>query len=299
MCVKLNRKFFGAGWVSLIGFALMLSACSSAPAAPINPNPRAATPAGNFCKLSVVGNQIQDEHGKLVVLHGANIPTIAEMAASTQPSLQRLQDLADAGAKIVRLPVDDAELVPTFVPEKLAPLIEQANKLGMVVVVRFRNNTEKPVNAQADDAEEFLRLVLSYPIGYTPGLWFEPFDKPINHPRNRGATQAMVDVVRGLKSEAIFLITNIEEDSKDPAKLLRGSNLVYGIYDTEHTINYPTATAPFMLPNWLNSRVPVDDLMVGVIAQSYEKDSPGLNGEIVRKYWQAQNAKYQNNLLGC
>ena len=240
----------------LIGLALALSACSSAPAQPINPTTRGAQQPAKFCRLSVVGNQIQDERGNLVVLHGANIPTIAEMATSPQFSSQRLQDLADAGAKIVRLPVDDAELVPTFVPEKLTPLIEQANTLGMVVVIRFRNNTEKPVNAQADDAEEFLRLVLSYPIGHAPGLWFEPFDQPIKHARNRGATQAMVDVVRGLKSEAIFLISNMEEDSKDPAKFLRGSNLVYGIYDTEHTINYPTAKAPFMLPSWLNRSVP-------------------------------------------
>ncbi len=285
----------------LLFIALIASACSSLPATPI---PTAQTRQGptqvaNFCKLKVVGNQIQDARGNVFVLHGANVPTIAEMEASPEKPAQRLQDLADAGAKMVRLPVDESELLPTFVPEKLAPVIEQANKLGMVIVVRYRNNPQKTLNTQADEAEEFLRLMLSYPIGFVPGLWFEPFDQPIPHARNRGATQAMVDVVRGLKSDAIMLITNIEEDSKDPAKLLGGSNLVYGIYDVEHVSFYPTSKAPFMYPSWLNRSVAEDDFKIGVIAESYEKGSAGLNGKILRNYWQKQNTKYGNNLLGC
>ena len=282
---------------SLILFALILSACSSNPKTLIQTT--RSKPGTNFCKLQVVGNQIQDAHGNVFVLHGANVPTIAEMEASPQKPMQRLQDLANDGAKIVRLPVDENELIPSFVPEKLTPVIEQANKLGMVVVVRYRNNPKKTLNTQADEAEDFLRQMLSYPIGFVPGLWFEPFDQPIPHPRNRGATQAMVDVVRGLKSDAIMLISNMEEDSQDPAKLLSSTNLVYGIYDVEHASHYPTNKAPFMYPSWLSRSVADDEYKIGVIAQSYQKDSAGLNGEVLRKYWQAQNAKYGNNLLGC
>lgn len=286
---------------SLMFMALMVSACSTAPTAPIPTTPprQALTPTPSFCKLNVVGNQIQDARGNVFVLHGANVPTIAEMEASPQQPTQRLQDLADAGAKIVRLPVDESEMLPTFVPEKLAPVIAQANALGMVLLVRYRNNPQKTLNTQADEAEEFLRQLLSYPIGLVPGLWFEPFDQPIPHARNRGATQAMVDVVRGLKSDAIMVITNIEEDSKDPTKLLGGSNLIYGIYDVEQMSVYPTSTVPFVFPNWLNRSVAEDDLKMGVIAQSYDKGASGLNGAVLRNYWQAQNAKYGNNLLGC
>jgi hypothetical protein len=291
---------------SLIIFALLISACSPSPITS-TPIPRTQpTTAANFCKLNVVGTQIQDARGNVFVLHGTNLPTIAEMEASPQKASQRLQDLADAGAKLVRLPVDESELLPTFVPEKLGPVIEQANALGLVVIVRYVNNPQKTLNTQADEAEDFLRLVLSYPVGYSAGLWFEPFDQPISNPdgpgphaRNRGATQAMVDVVRGLKSDAIMLITNLGEDAKDATKLLGGKNLIYGIADIEQMSAYPTDKAPFVFPNWLSRSVAEDDLKIGVIAQSYDKSSSGLNGEILRNYWQRQNAKYGNNLLGC
>jgi hypothetical protein len=298
MLTQLNRASFSFHAGALIVFAFIFTACSSATATPI-PQTRLPTQAAAFCKLKVVGNQIQDTKGNVFVLHGANLPTIAEMEASPQKPPQRLQDLADAGAKLVRLPVDESELLPTFVPEKLRPVIEQANQLGLVIVVRYRNNPQKTLNTQADEAEDFLRLVLSYPVGYSPGLWFEPFDQPIPHARNRGATQAMVDVVRGLKSESIMLITNIEEDSKDASKLLGGNNLVYGITDMELMSAYPTDKVPFVFPNWLSRSVAEDDLKISVIAQRYEKGAEGLTGKILREYWQKQNAKYGNNLLGC
>lgn len=277
--------------------AALLTACVQPPA--VTEQSATPTTATQFCNLRVEGNQIVDEKNRTVVLHGANVPTIAEMNASDQKPEQRLKQLAEAGAKIVRLPVDESELLPAFVPGTLVPVIESANRLGMVVVVRLRNNPENGINEQADEAEAFMRQIMVYPVSMSSGVWLEPFDKPVGSVKERSTLQSLVDVVRGYRRELIVLISNtgwMIDGSGTP--LIAGDNIVYGA-DVENMKKFPLKQVPFVFPNWMSRSVAEDDLGIGIIATSYDPTSEGLNGKILREYWQRQNAKYGNDLLSC
>ena len=283
-------------------FGLLAACAQPAPVIERGATPAATTRATGtvpFCQLRVEGNQILDSRNRPVVLHGANLPTIAEMNASAQKPEQRLTQLAEAGAKIVRLPVDEDELLPAFVPATLIPVIETANRLGMVVVVRLRNKPNEELNTQADEAEAFMRQLMVYPISMTSGLWLEPFDKPLNDPKERNTVQSMVDIVRAYRRELIVLVSNsgwMLEGSGTP--LITGGDIVYGA-DVENMNLYPLKQAPFVFPDWMSRSVADDGLGIGIIAASYDAASEGLNGKVLREYWQRQNAKYGNDLLSC
>ena len=284
--------------MSAVCAAGLLAACAQPnPSAERRATPAAATPS--FCQLRVEGNQIVDEKNRPVVLHGANLPTIAEMNASAQKPEQRLKQLAEAGAKLVRLPVDESELLPAFVPGTLVPVIESANRLGMVVVVRLRNNPENGINEQADETEAFMRQIMVYPVSMSSGVWLEPFDKPVASVKERSTLQSLVDVVRGYRRELMVLISNtgwMIDGSGTP--LITGGNIVYGA-DVENMNKFPFKQAPLVFPNWMSRNVAEDDLGIGIIATSYDPTSEGLNGKILREYWRRQNAKYGNDLVSC
>lgn len=277
-----------------------LAACNTQAVVPATPIVSGAS--ARFCGLKVVGNQIQTELGDGVVLHGANLPTLSEIEASAYPIHQRLQDLADGGAKIVRVLVEPTELLPDFVPGKLLPVLERVNALGLVAIVGMRNNPEATLNKQVDAAEHFFRLVLSYPSGNAAGVWLEPFPHPIKHFKAHSVSQRMVDVVRGLQNDKIVFISNTNWFYEGENRtLLTGGNVVYGIdaADSERLGQFPLDQAPFLYANWLSRSVAEDHLRVGVIAQRYEKDAEGLTGKVLREYWRKQNALYGNDLLAC
>jgi len=220
----------------------MLSACATRPLA------LAATPTPvvpQFCQLRVEGAQIKDGNDNVVILHGATLPTLTEMEASDQPSEQRLRALADAGAKAVRLLVDDAELTPTFVPAKVSPFIDQANGLGMLVILAFRNQAQGTVNDQADSAEDWLRLAMAY-LRASPGVWFEPFTSPINTPKYEDIAQRMVDVMRGYRAEQVIVITDPAWLKTPGSAPLTGGNVAYRV---DALAGWPVDAAPFVLTN--------------------------------------------------
>jgi hypothetical protein len=218
----------------------MLSACATRPLA------LAATPTPvvpQFCQLRVEGAQIKDGSGNVVILHGATLPTLNEMEASDRPSEQRLRALADAGAKVVRLLVDDAELTPTFVPAKVSPFIDQANGLGMLVILAFRNQAQATVNDQADAAEDWLRLAMGY-LRASPGVWFEPFTSPINTPKYEDIAQRMVDVMRGYRAEQVIVIADPAWLKTSGSAPLTGGNIAYRV---DALAGWPLDAALFVL----------------------------------------------------
>jgi hypothetical protein len=122
----------------ILALMLLLSvSCARNDAAPLPAETlQAATAqAALFCNLRVDGRWIKTPSGQTVVLHGASVPTIAEMEASPTTPQAHLRDLAAAGASVVRLPVDEREVTPTFVPAKVGPFVDEANRLGIVVVL--------------------------------------------------------------------------------------------------------------------------------------------------------------------
>ena len=205
---------------------LTLAACGKPQGVVITPEP------SSMCAMNVAGAVVQDAQGRPLALHGASLPALKDLPAPEK----NLQELSQRGAKIVRLNITESEIMPTFVPGQVQPFVAQANRLGMVAVLsRVNNPSAKPDN-QADDAEDWMRLALSY-LKNSPGVWLEPFTQPIagaNSKRQKAIAQRMVDVVRGLGVDDIVLISNADWLlDPDPATSapLQGKNVVYGLAD--------------------------------------------------------------------
>ena len=233
-------------WLAIAPLAL--SACSSRPLAlPATPTP--AVP--QYCRLRVDGRWIKDAVGNTVILHGASLPTLDEMETGGPSPEQRLAQLAEAGGRVVRLAVDDPELTPTFVPAKLSPFIDRANALGMLVIVSFRNNPKTTVNSQADEVEDFLRLMMTY-LRNAPGVWFEPIGVPIDTPKWPGIAQRIVDIARGYNADNVLLFGNPIwlRDGRGP---LSGANVAYGVESLE---GWPRDAAPLLVLDYAGQDLP-------------------------------------------
>lgn len=206
-----------------------------------------------FCKLHVDGRWVKDAQGNIVILHGANLPTLTDMQASERKPEDRLRQLAAAGARVVRLAVDQREITPTFVPAKVSPFVDQANALGILVILVYRNDTKETVNTQADNAEDWLRLTLTYLLN-APGVWFEPFDTPIDTPKWQAINQRMVDIVRGFRADNVVVIGNPTwlKDAGAAASL-DGRDIVYSV---ESLGGQPLDAAPFVLMGFDGANMP-------------------------------------------
>lgn len=228
--------------------------------------PQAAAPASApLCIMRVSGGQVQDPQGRALVLHGATTPALRDM-----PNPEAiLQELSQRGAKLVRLPIYDPEQTPTFVPAKVQPFVAQAANLGMVTVLSWQNDPSAKPDDQADLAEDWLRLSLTY-MRNTPGVWLESFANPIqtaNAKRQKAIAQRMVDVVRGFGGDNIILVSNADWlVDPDPAlnAPLQGSNVVYGVADAAKAQQISARGLPVVL--MALAAQPAQPLPVGSIA---------------------------------
>lgn len=185
------------------------------------------------------------------------------MAHSDRDVAQRLRNLAQAGARIVRLPVDPSEITPTFVPSAVSPFVDQANALGMLVVLAYRNDLGQTVRKQGEAAEEWLRLVLTY-LRNEPGVWLEPFARPIATPKWRAMNQRMVDVARGYRADNIIVVRAPDWLRKASREPLVGERIVYAVSSLE---DWPLDDAPFILTDFDGAGVQaVQDARVWSIA---------------------------------
>ncbi len=189
---------------------------------------------------------MKDARAGIVVLHGATLPSLAEMAAGDRPAEERLRALAEAGARVVRLPVDPSEITPTFVPAVVSPFIDRANALGILVILAYRNDLEETVRKQGEAAEEWLRLALTY-LRNAPGVWFEPFARPVATPKWRAMNQRIVDVARGFRANNVVVV-NAPDWLRDASSApLTGSNVVYAASSLD---GWPLDALPFILSDF-------------------------------------------------
>ena len=223
---------------------VMLMGCTARPLT-VQSTP---TPArAQFCTMRVDGRFVKDEAGTKLVMHGAQLPTLTEMIESDRQPEQRLRELAAGGAKVVRVLVREHELSPTFVPATLSPFIDQANALGLLVILAYDNDTDfgstSKINDIAEKAEDWLRLAMTYLLK-SPGIWYEPFvAPPAQSPKWPAVAQRMVDVMRGFGADTVMLI---DEPAwlKRGGALLKGGNVAYSVASLE---GYPINDAPFVL----------------------------------------------------
>ncbi|MCS7056173.1 MAG: glycoside hydrolase family 5 protein [Thermoflexales bacterium] len=221
----------------------LLCACSGRPLV-VSATPTPVVP--QYCTLRVEGRRIVDAGGRVVVLHGASLPSLAEMAQSDRDAAQRLEELAAAGARVVRLPVDQREITPTFVPAVVSPFVERANALGMLVILAYRNDLNETVRKQGEAAEDWLRLALTY-LRNAPGVWFEPLARPIATPKWRAMNQRMVDVARGFNADNVIVVNRPDWLQRAPREVLAGSNVVYAVPTPN---GWPLDVAPFILTDF-------------------------------------------------
>jgi len=185
---------------------------------------------------------VKGARGEVVILHGAQLPTLTEMAASDRKPAWWLNALAGAGARVVRLPVDQGEITPTFVPAVVSPFIDQANAQGMLVILAYRNDLRQTVRDQGEAAEDWLRLALTY-LRNVPGVWFQPFEQAISTPKWQAINQRMLDVVRGFRADNVVVVHQPDWLRQAPRALLNGSNVVYSVADLS---GWPLDEAPFI-----------------------------------------------------
>lgn len=228
-----------------------MCACTARPLV-VTATPTPETPP--YCKLHVAGRWVRDAEGNIVILHGADLPTLSEMKASAENPNRRLRQLAEAGARVVRLPIASQEITPTFVPAVVSSFIEQANALGMLVILAYRNDGHDSVRNQGNDAEEWLRLMLTY-LRNVPGVWLQPFTSSIDTPKWRAINQRMVDVVRGFPADNIVVIAHpLWLRTDGAAEVLDGDNVVYAVdapngrsRGGEALDDWPLDAAPFVV----------------------------------------------------
>lgn len=231
---------------------IVLSGCASRPlTVQATPTPAVA----QFCSLQVDGPHVKDEAGKELVLHGAQLPTLTEMNESDRKPEQHLKELAAAGAKAVRILVRENEMTPTFVPAVLSPFIDQANALGMLVILAYDNDVDfssnSKINDVAEKAEDWLRLAMTYLLK-SPGIIYEPFNAPpVQSPKWSAIAQRMVDVVRGFGANTVMLIDE-PVWLKDGGALLKGGNVAYSVSSLD---GYPAGDAPFVVQPFDGSNV--------------------------------------------
>lgn len=235
------RRLLWPAWVVLM---VVLSGCAARPlTVQATPTPAVA----QFCTMRVEGGSIKDVAGTALVLHGAQLPTLTEMIESDRKPDQRLDELAAAGAKVVRILVREREMTPTFVPAVLSPFVDRANALGMLVIIAYDNDTDFSTRGKLNDvsekAEDWLRLAMTYLL-QSPGIVYEPFNvPPAESPKWPAIAQRMVDVVRGFGAQTVVLISE-PVWLKDGGELLKGDNVAYTVASLE---GYPTDDAPFVV----------------------------------------------------
>ena len=254
----------------------------------------ATPPVPTFCALKVNGATLQDVNGNSVVLHGATLPTLRAMEASGESPAARVRTLADAGAKLVRLPVTDEEFNAPFMPEKVLPFADVANQLGMVVILSWQQPTEnRTAKKQAEEIEDWLRNAIIY-LADRPGIWLDPFNQPLDMPvgRQRAVAQRMADVLTGYRYKNLVLINNptwFLDGDPEHSKPLSGNNAIYGVADLSSLARYPTERVPFISTALDDpSRAPVN---IGTIVVDASNISQPL-----KTFWQAQS---KNDLRNC
>ena len=276
---------------------MVLSACAR-PAGVAVP-----TAAPVVCDIHVKGRWIVGSADEPLTLNGANLPTLTEMEAGSYPAESRLHDLAAAGATMVRLRVDFREVSPTFVPAKVAPFVQQANQLGMVVLLGWSTVISGSVDDLVDDAEDWVRQEFTY-LSNNPGVWFDLYDgmQDVSPTRQRNIAQRLVDVARGYRANNIIVVNDpVWLLETDPAinKSLPGGNIVYGLDGRTGAKvglkqagagnGYDVTKYPFIVTRWDGDTADLASLgalKVGALAGSVANPVPSALAD----YWKANRA---------
>ncbi len=183
--------------------------------------------------MHVAGAQIVDESGNALILHGANLPPISEQEKAGENPVANIDALAAQGAAVVRLAVIESELTPFYVPQKLVPVVARANDAGVVLILSWRNDPTKKLSSQADDIEDFVRL-LSPALRGVNGVWFDPIHQPLDQPpgKQRAVAERMINVLRGLADDRIVVINHASWLNGSDASInmpFAQTNVVYGV----------------------------------------------------------------------
>ncbi len=230
----------------LLAGMLLLALCACQPAPPT------AAPVdwvqGSYCALTVEGNRLTDGAGKTLDVRGANLPSLAAMQAGGIDPIVRVRSLATAGARAVRLRVEQKENDVEYAVVRLMPFVKAANEAGVLVLLASDTALSNYNHDQFDQAEAWSREIGVY-FGTNPGVWLEPIAsiKTIPPLRRKNVWQRIVDVTRGFRYQNVIMISEpvwLAEGDPTLASPLFGANILYGL------------RTPSELPVAVRARVP-------------------------------------------
>ncbi|MCW1969553.1 MAG: hypothetical protein KIH69_015685 [Anaerolineae bacterium] len=240
--------------ICALATSLVLAACAS-PTVPVRPT---ATP--NFCQTFTEDRWVKNASGNVVIIQGANLPTLSDMEKGGPSALDRLTDLAARGATAVRLQISKKEISQTFIPLKVLPFVHAANQLGLLVILAWDDVIEEVNNPQITATEEWIRQLIIY-LPNEPGVWLDPISEMRSIPmaRRRNVAQRYLDLMRGYRlpnvvviNEAFWLLENDPELNKP----LQGGNIVYGLRKLDQPAQWPLDKYPFLITDWDGAAYP-------------------------------------------
>lgn len=231
--------------VLIAGLALCLASLTACGGA-------APTTSGGpaFCRLKVDGAHVALPNGQALTLRGVSVPSLTAMEAAGVVAVARVRALAAAGARMIVLAVEDAEITPTFFPERLAPVLQAATEEGVIVILSYQNRVGVAnrglSNAELDHAEDFINLAMAYARN-APSVWVDPLQGIDEIPlaRRRNVTQRLVDLVRGRGADNIIVIRE-PLWLREGGEPLSGGNVVYALNPGETLDGLPVDRLPFL-----------------------------------------------------
>lgn len=267
--------------ICALAASLVLAACAS-PSAPAQPS----TPP-KFCQTRTEDRWVKNANGNVVIIQGANLPTLSDMENGGPSALDRLNDLAARGATAVRLQISKKEMSQTFIPLKVLPFVHAANQLGLLVILAWNDVIEEVNNPQITDTEEWVRQLIIY-LPDEPGVWVDPISEIRSIPlaRRRNVAQRYLDLMRGYRLPNVVVINEafwLLDADPQLNKPLQGGNIVYGLRKLDQPAQWPLDKYPFLITDWDGAAYPAES-KVGSIARA------GLDANTAQTQWKTASS---------
>jgi endoglucanase len=204
----------------------------------------------------VVGNQLQDPSGKMVILRGVSIEGLTQQMATglkVNGLLDKITNKNDVtpastGApgspgwytKIVRLPADPPGTDDTYVNNTLKPAVDYATKLGLYTIIDL-HYIDNPYN-KASNVNAFWTKIAPMFKTYS-NVFYEVFNESSvmeTWAKYKPTMQGWVTLIRGFAPQNIIIAGSPAWDQTmgdAGASPLTGGNIIYSVHMYEQHYN--------------------------------------------------------------
>ena len=206
--------------------------------------------------LKVVGNQLQDPSGKMVILRGVSIEGLTQQMATglkVNGLLDKITNKSDVDApstgapgspgwytKIVRLPADPPGTDDNYVNNTLKPAVDYATKLGLYTIIDL-HYISNPYNL-VSTVNAFWTKISPMFKTYS-NVFYEVFNESSvmdSWATYKPTMQAWVNLIRGFAPQNIIIAGSPAWDQTmgaAAASPLTGGNIIYSVHMYEQHYN--------------------------------------------------------------